>query len=379
MKLKLFLKNGYNKLDGGPIQIEPPSNFIKFYRNKYTEYNFKKTIFVFAFVEFGSEFFYPLHFLPRIKKYNPEHKIVLVGWKNRSFLYRHLVDEYWELHEQFMHLRDSSRAMRHESRLINKLEWYLQKYGIVIKSEFVGNSLVEFKCFACEHRQATTKKLEKCPSCGGNKIKESLLSELEKFKSEMINLPALSEDSINWAKKEIPENAVAVFARSRMAYGRNLDCGFYKKLFELLKSLGYYPILLGEKNSSLNCGFSEICDYLNLDLELVLAILQRCKFSVQFWTGSTRLSQMVKTPFLLIESPDQIYGKGQEGVRIDVFSKSDQKSKIVLSNYYKFVENYEQSIDLIKKAILEMESENFNDIIGLVDNFDYVLGIKNAR
>ena len=51
------------------------------------------------------------------------------------------------------------------------------------------------------------------------------------------------------------------------------------------------------------------------DLEQTLAIVCGCEFPVQFWTASTRLAGVMGVPYLLFESPDQIWGQGQEGYR----------------------------------------------------------------
>jgi hypothetical protein len=81
------------------------------------------------------------------------------------------------------------------------------------------------------------------------------------------------------------------------------------------------------------------------DLELVLAIISHLKFTVQFWTASTRLASAMKVPWLLFESPNQIVGNGQEGIRIALTTDEDKK-KLVLSNYFNVLENQEERMFL---------------------------------
>ena len=97
------------------------------------------------------------------------------------------------------------------------------------------------------------------------------------------------------------------------------------------------------------------------------------------WTASTRISLAAETPFLLIESPDQIYGKGQEGQRLKLFNPKNIPNKVVLCNFIKFVENKSQAIEIIKESIKELLFDKNNEIkIGLVDNPDYVAEIQNG-
>jgi hypothetical protein len=87
---------------------------------------------------------------------------------------------------------------------------------------------------------------------------------------------------------------------------------------------------------------------------------------VQFWTASTRLASMMGVPWILFESPDQIVGLGQEGKRI-ALTTDHNKKKLVLCQYHTVMEQEDKAQLLIKQAIDEMNQDNWNDIVGLVD------------
>lgn len=188
------------------------------------------------------------------------------------------------------------------------------------------------------------------------------------------------------AKKYLKPNSVGIFARSRVMYGRNLGLDFYIRLIEYLESKGYNPIWLGEKQSVHPCPVKRIVDFSRLpesrDLELTLAIIANLDFTIQFWTASTRLASMMGTPWILFESPDQIVGNGQEGKRILLTTDNDKK-KLVLSNFFTVLENQDRAIDCVGRAIDEMKQDNWEDIIGLVEDPDSVatsmLKMKNWR
>ena len=181
---------------------------------------------------------------------------------------------------------------------------------------------------------------------------------------------------------DVKKNSVAIFARKRDAYGRNLGEDFYINLIKIIRDLGYEPVWLGEKCSTLPCPISDIVDYTkenDMPIEKTIQIVSECVFSIQLWTASTRISLAAETPFLLIESPDQIYGKGQEGQRLKLFNPKNITNKVVLCNFIKFVENKSQAIEIIKESIKELLFDKNNEIkIGLVDNPDYVAEIQNG-
>ncbi len=167
---------------------------------------------------------------------------------------------------------------------------------------------------------------------------------------------------------------VGIFARNRQCYGRNLPSEFYKELIILLEDMGYTPIWLGEKASTLECPVDHIVDFSRMeesrDLELTLAIVSLCEFTTQFWTASTRLAAMIGVPYLLFESPDQLWGAGQEGKRLSLVTMG--KKKIVATHYLNVLNNQRDGIDLVKRAIVEMQENNYNDIIAMVDDVKIV-------
>jgi ADP-heptose:LPS heptosyltransferase len=195
-----------------------------------------------------------------------------------------------------------------------------------------------------------------------------LFSNVKNNKEEMVKIPRPSEEKMASAKKYLRENSVGIFARGRITYGRNLNDDFYIKLIKHLLSNGYNPIWLGEKQSVKPCPIEGIIDFSRMpeskDLELTLAIISQLKFTIQFWTASTRLASMMDVPWILFESPDQIYGDiGQEGKRI-YLSTEESKKKIVLAQYHDVVEDYDSAIMFLDQAIKEIKEENWEDIIG---------------
>ena len=106
------------------------------------------------------------------------------------------------------------------------------------------------------------------------------------------------------------------------------------------------------------------------DLERTLAIMANLSFTVQFWTASTRLSGMVGTPFLLFESPEQIYSTakrpGQEGRRLELTSFGPKK--VCISHYSKVCERPDEALDLVEQCVNEMKDGDFSDTIGLVEH-----------
>jgi ADP-heptose:LPS heptosyltransferase len=173
------------------------------------------------------------------------------------------------------------------------------------------------------------------------------------------------------ARKYLKENSVGIFARSRKAYGRNLPSEFYINLIKNLEKKGYNPIWLGEKQSVLPCPVDHIVDFSRMpesrDLELTLAIISNLKFTVQFWTASTRLASIIGIPWILFETPDQIAGNGQEGKRIALTTDSNKK-KLILAHYFNVLENQDRALKVLDEAIDEMCQNNWDDVLGLIED-----------
>jgi hypothetical protein len=121
------------------------------------------------------------------------------------------------------------------------------------------------------------------------------------------------------------------------------------------------------------------------ELERTLAIVCNLSFTIQFWTASSRLSGMMGVPFLLFESPEQIYPSysglcgAQEGRRLDLTSFGPKK--LVLAHYMNAVENLDKTIEVAKQAIQEMQVGNYNDVFGMVqdESFTSMLRDENSE
>jgi hypothetical protein len=128
--------------------------------------------------------------------------------------------------------------------------------------------------------------------------------------------------------------------------------------------MGYNVIWLGEAQSVWKCPVEDVIDFsrdpMSRNLDITLGIIAKLKFTIQFWTASTRLSSMVGTPYILFESPEQIYGRGQEGFRRKLCDFGS--SKLVVAHYKDIYENNQKGLDLSKQAIEEVCLGNFDDI-----------------
>ena len=112
------------------------------------------------------------------------------------------------------------------------------------------------------------------------------------------------------------------------------------------------------------------------NLQYTLELVNRCVSTFQCWTASTRLSQIANTPFVLVESPDQIYGKGHEGKRLYLFTQDFEKKKLILCNFHKVCENMDKFVDICQKTICDfLTNKNHDDVIGLVDSEEHVKAI----
>lgn len=351
---------------------------LKFYKHKFNNRSIpedkRRILFITCFCEFGCESLSVMYCIPKILRDNPGVYVICVGWYGRQYLYQHLVDEYWELDEEFQYLRDYGVAFVHGSRNLLKLEKVLKNFGRVFKTSQVGSISVANVCVDCNNYFSSTK--NQCPKCNSINIHLSLLNDIPFHKRLAIPIPQPSAKSKKQAESYLKPNSVGIFARNRTTYGRNLPADFYIKLINLLESLGYNPIWLGEKQNVMPCPVDYICDFSRLpesrDLELTLAIISQLKFTVQFWTASTRLSSMVNTPWLLFETPEQIVGdRGQEGKRIALTTDPNRK-KLVICQYHNVVQNQDKALAIIKDAIFEMNNNNWDDIIGLVEQPKYV-------
>ena len=334
----------------------------------------RQVLVISCFSEFGCETVGALYCIPRIMRDHPGKYKIIVGWHGREYLYRHLADEFWEVKPEHMWLREYARAFHHESKNLKTVETALEEFGTLVPAAYQGRIAISAKCFNCRLFYNTVYqdgRYEKdtCPQCGSTDILNPILGDVAYWKPRAIRIPEPSKSKQEEVKSYLGENPVAVFARGRKCYGRNLQPEFYEKLVYLLRSMNYEPIWMGEKVSTLPCPVSNVVDFSRMDeskdLETTFAIIKQCKFTVQFWTASSRLAGLMGVPYLLFESPDQIWGKGQEGIRRNLCDFGPRKLSI--NHYLNVYNNNDKGLEIVKKNIEEMQNDNWEDHIGLVE------------
>lgn len=349
--MKLFEGHVYNPGSRVEINKEFLLSEVKFkvhkFNNRPKPTSINKTAIFSCFSEFGSEIVGCLYCLPKLlqNRYLGYYSIAM-GWGGRAFLYQHIVDEFWEIDESIQWLRDYCRAFHHESRNLRTIEKCAKRYGLVVHANelsFVAikdifpnvNDVINYAVF---------------PSIRNN----NKMMELSSF----LTMP----------------NLVGITARNRRCYGRNLDINFYKELIYQLKGMGYTPIWMGEKSTTHECPFSDILNFRDSehakDLEKTLLLVSKLNFTIQCYTASSRLSGLVGTPYIIMESPDQLgglrdgmVGQGQEGLRLRLCTNGN-KMKIIQTHYKDVNLNHDYGLALIKQAILELRENNYNDIVG---------------
>jgi predicted Zn-ribbon and HTH transcriptional regulator len=355
--------------------MEEPLTDITFNVHKFNDRpkpeNKKRILIVGCLSEFGCETIGCMFCLPRILQERPGDYKIAVGWYGREYFYRHLVDEFWEIKEEHQWLREYCRAFHNESKNLTKLENSLQNFGRFVRSQDVGRVCVGNRCKACNYFWGDTNYVEKCPECENADLIRSLFGDIKSYRDELLPIPKPASEKMELADKYIKPNSVGIFARGRKCYGRNLQPDFYIKLIELLEALGYSPIWLGEKQSTQPCQVDRILDFSRLpearDLELTTAIVSKLKFTIQFWTASTRIAAIANTPHLLFESPGQIWGNGQEGQRLSLL-KNLAPCKLVICHYLNVFNDNLNAIRLAEKAIYQMNKNDYKDIVGMVED-----------
>lgn len=336
----------------------------------------RRTLIIGCFSEFGCETVAVMYCLPRIIRRLPGLYLVAAGWYGREYLYRHLVDEFWELDEQYMFLRDRTFAFHNRSVNIDAIEKRLRDHGTVVPTSIMGRFAVGNTCKTCGYFWDNwVSPARHCPACKSTVIVPSMFSDPTEYRPTVTRVPRPRPEVLQWAKNLLGERPVGVFARGRATYGRNLTPQFYIDLIQDLERQGYSPVWLGEKQSSLPCPVSHILDFSNhpeaRDLEKTLAIICNCEFTIQFWTASSRLAAMMGVPFILIESPEQIYcsgySPGQEGRRLDLMNFGPRK--VVLAHYLNAANDLPNLLLYVDQAISELRAGNTADLItNLVDD-----------
>src|SRR6185369_10540736 len=102
---------------------------------------------------------------------NPGAYIIVVGWYGRAYLYKHLVDEFWETKEEFQFLRDKAMAFHHVSKNLGKVEKHLEQFGKVVGSDKLGRMAVGNTCNDCKVLWGDISNgVIKCPQCNSTNI-----------------------------------------------------------------------------------------------------------------------------------------------------------------------------------------------------------------
>ena len=328
-----------------------------------------KDIIIFScFNEFGCETLGIQYIVPYFKNLYKDKYIIVAGWYGREYFYRHLADEFWELKKDFQWLREYCRAFHHDSKHLKLLEKEMRKSGYLMTSSNMGRMAISYKCPDCGFNWHYTYKSVTCPKCKSHNVRKALFGEIDYWRNKIEKIPLPSKEYLEKAETFLKENSVGVFARGRKCYGRNLDKEFYTKLVNLLREKGYNPVWLGEESTTQKCPVDDVVDFSRMeeakDLELTLAIISKCKFTLQYWTASTRLASMVGVPYILFESPDQIWGHGQEGIRRELCDFGN--NKLVAADFNIVNNNNDLGLHYTNLAIEQLENKDFNDLIGPV-------------
>ncbi len=396
--MRIFKGRPFNPGDKKPIEVEEQMEDVKFNVYKFNarrKPDDKKQIIVITnFSEFGCESIALMYCIPRILKMYPGAYFIGVGWYGREYLYRHLVDEFWEIKEEHQWLREYSRAFSHESKNLARIEKNLASFGQVLSGAYFGHICLGNTCRKCKHFWGDEHYVPRCVECGSTDVERSLFGDIPHYRQEAVNIPKPGHAMIEKAKTYINQSkcrtssgdkCVGIFARGRQCYGRNLPPEFYSKLIDRLDMWGYKVIWLGEKQSTIPVPenhrdhvFDFSRDPASRDLELTLALISQCAFTVQFWTASTRLAAMMDVPWILFESPDQIVGQGQEGMRI-ALTTAENKKKLILAHYLNVLNDHEGALGLLETAVKEMWQNKWGDIVGMVENVDLVKSMLQKK
>lgn len=318
--------------------------------------------------EFGCETIGILYCVPELLRRRLAGKYTIaLTWEGRSFLYKHLVDEVWEIDSRLQFLRKYCKAFHHDSKNLKKLEKELSKEGMFIGSSELSNMCVYPKIHKCEcGGKIISMDSQICILCGKEYPMEGFFNNPLESRKKVKWISSISENALDNVKDFIGENTVGICARNRVTYDRNLDINFYKKLIVELEDQGYDITWFGEKISTHECPFSRVKNFrdseLSNNLENTLALISKMKFTIQCYTASTRLSALVGTSYILVESPGQLWSEGQEGIRLNMISRNN-KNKIIASNFKTSYENNDYLLSLIKRGIEELNMENYSDII----------------
>lgn len=390
--MKLLQPKELNPGDQSVLEAEERVESIRFNIHKFTPRRRpdRANVAIFPhFAEFGSELVESIYCLPILlnSKYQGKYSIVM-GWAGRAYLYKHLVDEFWEIKPEHQHLREYCRAFHHTSKNLKLAEKNASEFGNVINTPQEYSHLCltpRLNCCSdetCKQPLLYTDSGQICIRCRKHHNRVGFYNEVQTAKRTLAVWPKTpSAEKLAYVDRYLKPNSVGVTARFRTCYGRNLPKEFYESLILRLESMGYNPIWIGEKETTLRSPFERITDFAASedarDLETTLALVSKLKFTIQYWTASTRLAGLVGTPYVLFESPDQIWGVGQEGIRLNLCTKG--KGKLVLAHYVNVRDDHKQAIDLSEKAIREVLESNYEPLIGMVESDTVIADLREKN
>ena len=220
----------------------------------------ERIVIICCFSEFGCETIGLSYAIPQLMKKYPGRYFIGVGWYGREFLYRNLLDEFWEIDEKLMHLKDFAKAFHFHSDELSAIELNLRKEcGTLVNSNLIGNFFIANLCHTCGF--SWSRKAEKCPNCGSTLFQKSIFNNIKDTKRKLHKILPLSQECLEWAHNITKNNSIGVIARNRTTYGRNLPINFYEKLLDYLIDCGYNPIWLGESCSTYPCPRSDVLDF----------------------------------------------------------------------------------------------------------------------
>lgn len=145
----------------------------------------KDIIIISCFSEFGCEVMGAMYCVPKIIAENPDKYYVVMGWYGRSYLYRHLVDEFWETGEEVQWLRDYALAFHNNSKNLKIIEKSVSEFGKVITADKLGRIAVGNECQECFNFWGKVGQVEFCPKCDSKNILKGLFSDIPYWKKEL--------------------------------------------------------------------------------------------------------------------------------------------------------------------------------------------------
>jgi hypothetical protein len=374
---QLFLKGNLDFHLGTGHEFEKVHDLIFFNKTVFRPNNKKKeNVFLSTLVEFGCESLLPHFYLPYYASKNKDFHKIVIGWPGRSLFYEHYADEFWSIDPKYSYLRAYTKAFSGMSKNIKAIEASLKLFGHVVPSANLNKYFCEGVCKNCKKSFINVKKIVECEHCGSTEVINSILADTDyhklRYRSLYVNFGKYSD----LLKDVCKSKNIAVFARNRVTYGRNLPADFYRNFCSKLENKGYNIFWLGEKVSALPCPSKSYFDFTKSefadDIHACLALVSQCKGTFQAWTASTRFAQAVNIPYVLVESFDQIFGFGQEGKRIKLLTPDMKTKKIIFSNYKTVIKDLNYFADLCFEHFIDfIENKNYIDVVGAMESKEY--------